>query len=107
MIRIELSPFDEKDILELLDYAKEMKEEHRPEKKGKGHDGWDDTDYWLMRIEQLKEIIKSRNINDNLYGSSLPEGEPGENDKLKEYYQRKKRKNDIFNGKDWYENNNF
>lgn len=107
MIRIELSPFDEKDILELLDYAKEMKEQHRPQKKGKGHDGWDDTDYWLMRIEQLKEIIKSRNINDNLYGSSLPEGEPNELDKRKEYYRKVEKKNDLFNGKDYYVHNNY
>lgn len=107
MIRIELSPFDEKDILELLDYAKEMKEQRRPEKKGKGHDGWDDTDYWLMRIEQLKEIIKSRNINDNLYGSSLPEGEPNELDKRKEYYRKVEKKNDLFNGKDYYVHNNY
>ena len=101
MTRIELSPFDEKDILELLDYAKEMKEEHRP--GNQRHDKWDDTDYWVMRIEQLKMIIKGRNVNNSLYGSSLPEGEPNEFEKRKEYYRKvEKKQNDILNIKKWY-----
>ena len=101
MTRIELSPFDEKDILELLDYAKEMKEEHRP--GNNRHDKWDDADYWVMRIEQLKMIIKGRNVNNSLYGSSLPEGEPNDFDKRKEHYRKvEKKQNDILNIKKWY-----
>ena len=30
MIRIELEPLEQKDILEMLDYASEMKEQNRP-----------------------------------------------------------------------------
>lgn len=100
---IELSPFDKKDILELLDYASKMKQEHRPELKGTNK--WDDTDYWVMRIEQLKQIVNGRNTNRSLYGSTLPEPEPLPEDKAREYYRRKRKENDIFNGKDWYENN--
>lgn len=108
-MEINISPYDQKDLLELLDYASEMKKEQRPTENKKTGRGsiWDDTNYWVMRIEQLKLLIKGRNISNSLYGSTLPEAEPGEYDKLKEYYQRKKRKNDIFNGKDYYEHNNF
>ena len=106
-MEINISPFDQKDILELLDYAKEMKEEHRPPKKVGRGSVWDDTDYWVMRIEQLKMLLKGRNVSNSLYGSSLPVAEPNEFDRKKEYYQKRKRENDIFNGKDWYEHNNF
>ena len=101
-MEINISPYDQKDILELLEYASEMKQEHRPVKKGNGYDRWDDTDYWVNRIEQLKALIKGRNVSNSLYGSSLPEAEPNENDKKREYYHKKKRENDIFNGKDYY-----
>ena len=104
-MEIDLSPFDKKDLLELLDYASEMKQEHRPVLKGPNK--WDDTDYWVMRIEQLKQLINGRNIRNSLYGSTLPEAEPLAEEKAREYYQRKKREHDIFNGKDWYENNTF
>lgn len=104
-MEINLSPFDQKDLLELLDYASEMKQQYKPILKGTNR--WDDTDYWVMRIDQLKQLINGRNIKNSLYGSSLPEPEPLQEEKTKERYQRKKRENDIFNGKDWYENNTF
>lgn len=106
-MEIDLSPFDKKDLLELLDYASAMKEEHRPPKRTGRGSTWDDTDYWVMRIEQLKQLINGRNVRNSLYGSSLPEAEPSAEEKTREYYQRKKRENDIFNGKDFIEHNNF
>lgn len=106
-MEINISPFDQKDILELLDYAKEMKEEHRPPSKTGRGSMWDDTNYWVMRIEQLKQLIKGRNVGTSLYRSTLPEAEPPQEEKNKQYYQKRKRENDIFNGKDYYEHNNF
>lgn len=102
-MEINISPFDQKDLIELLDYASAMKEEQRPQKrKGRGST-WDDTDYWVMRIEQLKMLLKGRNVSNSLYGSSLPEGEPNEFDKRKEYYRKvEKKQNDILDIKKWY-----
>ena len=99
-MEINISPYDQKDLLELLDYCVEMKQKNR--RTDKHYDHWDDTNYWVNRIEQLKLLIKGRNVSNSLYGSSLPEGEPFHEDKARERYQRKKRENDLFNGKDYY-----
>ena len=103
-MEINISPFDQKDLLELLDLASDIKEQNRPEKKS---NKWDDTDYWLMRIEQLKQLIKGRNVAPSLYRSTLPEAEPLQEEKNRQRYQKRKLENDIFNGKDWYENDPF
>lgn len=104
MIRIEMNPNDQKDILDMLEYASQMKEQNKPEQKT---NKWDDSKYWIMRIEQLKEVVKGRNTSDSLYVSSLPTPMPTKEEKSRQKYQRKKLENDIFNGKDWYENNYF
>ena len=72
MERIELSPLDKKDLLEILEFAKLFKEMTRPKQKT-GYSGykWDDYKWWCMRIDQLKAIINGRNVNDSLIGSSL------------------------------------
>lgn len=63
MIRIEISPNDQKDILDLLDYALEKKKE--------------DTDkeafpkYWEIRIPQLKDLINEYEPYNNIFQSSL------------------------------------
>lgn len=105
MIRIEMNPNDQKDILDMLKYASEMKEQNKPLLKGSNK--WDDSKYWIMRIEQLKEIVNGRNDSYSLYTSSLPTPMPTKEEKSKQKYQRMKLENDIFNGKDWYENNDF
>lgn len=87
MERIELSPLDKKDLLELLEFAKLYKEMTRPAKRDKKSSyRWDDTEWWSMRIEQLKAVINGRNVNDSLVGSSLLslEGYGVDNDKLDE-----------------------
>ena len=56
MDRIEISPNDKKDLLELLDYAKIKKQEDDNHKDKRDH--WVDSNYWKIRIEQLKMIIK-------------------------------------------------
>lgn len=72
MERIELSPLDKKDLLELLEFAKLYKEMTRPaERKGTSGYKWDDYKWWCMRIEQLKAVINGRNVSDSLIGSSL------------------------------------
>lgn len=55
MIRLEINPLDQKDIIELLDYAKEQKNLNKPVLRGSQR--WDDTKYWNYRIEYLKKVI--------------------------------------------------
>jgi hypothetical protein len=53
MIKLEINPLDQKDIIELLDYAKEQKKLNKPVLRGSQR--WDDTKYWNYRIEYLKK----------------------------------------------------
>lgn len=55
MIKLEINPLDQKDIIELLDYAKEQKKLNKPVLRGSQR--WDDTKYWNYRIEYLKKVI--------------------------------------------------
>lgn len=92
MERIELSPLDKKDLLELLEFAKLYKEMTRPaDRNKKSSYKWDDYNWWCMRIEQLKAIINGRNVSDSLVGSSLLslEGFGIDNDKLDERSKKK------------------
>lgn len=63
MIRIEISPNDQKDIIDLLDYALEKKKED------------DDKEaypkYWEIRIPQLKKLINEYEPYNNIVQSSL------------------------------------
>lgn len=67
MIRIELEPLDVKDLIELLEYAKEQKELNRPDIKG-----WDDTNWWKLRIDVLVGKLKGEHGVDSIIQSSLP-----------------------------------
>lgn len=87
MIRIELEPLEQKDILEMLDYASEMKEQNRPPKKKRS--SWDDTDYWINRIEYLKIILQGKAVRDSVYRSSLGTLDTGKNEE-KDYVRRSK-----------------
>ena len=50
MIRIEMTPYEQKDILEVLDYAfNQYFFSKDPMRK-----------YWMMRIKQLKKVIEGR-----------------------------------------------
>jgi hypothetical protein len=75
MVRIDLSPLDKKDLLELLDYAKEQKIANKPEIKSQRANRWDDTNFWLLRISQLKAVINGKPIYDNTVKSSMPDFE--------------------------------
>lgn len=89
MIRIELEPLEQKDLLEILDYASDMKEYHRPPKNRQGNK-WDDTDYWINRIEVLKRIVQGKAIRDSVYRSSLGTIDTGKNEEDKSYIRRSK-----------------
>lgn len=72
MIRIEMSPNDKKDLIRILNFAYKRLEYHYTHKKIKNHfDQWDDSKYWMIRIEQIKAVINGRNISDSLVKSSL------------------------------------
>ena len=55
MDRINLNPLDKKDLLELLEYARQKKLEDDINSTRKDH--FRMGKYWDMRIEQLKDIV--------------------------------------------------
>lgn len=70
MIKLEINPLDQKDIIELLDYAKEQKNLNKPVLRGSQR--WDDTKYWNYRIEYLKKVILGKVIyKTQVYKSSM------------------------------------
>lgn len=92
---IELSPLDRKDLLELLEYAKKQKRIKKPPRNSVEH--WDDTEWWMMRIEQLETIIKGKNVQNSFIQSSYEtiDYEMSLSDKNKLKY-RKSLEEDIF-----------
>ena len=86
MIKLEINPLDQKDIIELLDYAKEQKNLNKPVLKGSQR--WDDTKYWEIRISQLKAIINGKNIRNGIYSSSLNTFDTPDKTKYDQYSKR-------------------
>ena len=77
MIKIEINPLDQKDIIELLDYAKEQKNLNKPVLRGSQR--WDDTKYWNYRIEYLKKVILGEiTYRTQVYKSSMDYDTPQE-----------------------------
>ena len=90
MATVNLSPLDIKDLLELLDYAAEKKEDERGLYTNKNNH-WDDTNWYLIRIDQLKRVLNGKN-NDIIARSSLPvnDYETPDEEKNRNYYMRTK-----------------
>ena len=67
MDRIELRTLDKKDLLEILEITEAilstgiLKDENFK---------WDDTKWYLLRIEQLKKIINGKVVRENIITSS-------------------------------------
>lgn len=77
MIKLEINPLDQKDIIELLDYAKEQKNSNKPVLRGSQR--WDDTKYWNYRIEYLKKVILGEiTYRTQVYKSSMDYDTPQE-----------------------------
>lgn len=77
MIKLEINPLDQKDIIELLDYAKEQKNLNKPVLRGSQR--WDDTKYWNYRIEHLKKVILGEiTYRTQVYKSSMEYDNPQE-----------------------------
>lgn len=77
MIKLEINPLDQKDIIELLDYAKEQKNLNKPVLRGSQR--WDDTKYWNYRIEYLKKVILGEiTYRTQVYKSSMDYDTPQE-----------------------------
>ena len=77
MIKLEINPLDQKDIIELLEYAKEQKKLNKPILKGSQR--WDDTKYWNYRIEYLKKVILGEiTYRTQVYKSSMDYDTPQE-----------------------------
>lgn len=73
MVRIELDVFEQKDILEYLQYALEQKELNKPvpnpNLKG-GGSKFDTTNYDVQRIKQLMKQISNPKSRVNIYKSA-------------------------------------
>lgn len=77
MIKLEINPLDQKDIIELLDYAKEQKNLNKPVLRGSQR--WDDTKYWNYKIEYLKKVILGEiTYRTQVYKSSMDYDTPQE-----------------------------
>lgn len=68
MVEIKLSPLDQKDLLELLEYALKKKLEEKPIT---GRHKWDDSGWYKLRIEQLRLLVEGKKVYDTIYQSSL------------------------------------
>ena len=91
METIELEPLDKKDLLELLDYAKEKKLED--DLKVESH--FKMGRYWTERINQLKMIIKGYQVRGGIQ-SSYETIDYEMNQKEKEHLRYKNRlENDV------------
>lgn len=54
MIRIEMTPYEQKDLLEILKFASDIYQYRgRYEKSGM-------SKYWILRIEDLKRLIEGK-----------------------------------------------
>lgn len=73
MVKVELDVFEQKDILEYLQYALEQKELNRPAQnpnlKG-GGSKFDTTNYDIQRIKQLMKQIENPKSRVNIYKSA-------------------------------------
>ena len=90
MYTIDLSPFDKKDILELLEYARQKKLEDKPIIKKLNK--WDDSGYWDMRIDQLISIINGKQVHESYIQSSYETIDYDMDDYEKAQYRYEKRK---------------
>lgn len=94
MIRIELDPFEQKDLIEYLKYAINQKELNRPEPnhhlKGGGAK-FDTTNYDIMRMEYLIDEIQNPREKMNIYKSTSYDTYLSR-EKQKEDYQKAKLK---------------
>ena len=67
MVKIEMSPNDVQDLLEILEYARKQCELNKPKDRKMR---WNDLNYYIIRIEQLREIIKGKRT-DTIYRSNF------------------------------------
>lgn len=65
MKKIEMTPYEQKDILHVLNYAQEeYKYRARTEKQGM-------SKYWIERIEHLKRVIEGKCVEGSFIESSI------------------------------------
>lgn len=64
MIRIEMNPLDQKDIIDLLQYALEQKQTDYSKEAY--------SNYWKIRVPQLLDIMNGKNVNPCIVKSTLP-----------------------------------
>jgi hypothetical protein len=70
MDKIELRTLDKKDLLEILDIAEVLIANYLKELQDPKYHHWDNTNWYLLRIRQLRKIIKGADLMDNILTSS-------------------------------------
>lgn len=93
MIRLELDPYEQKDLIEYLKYAINQKEINRPPKnphlKGGGAK-FDTTNYDIMRIEYLINQIENPHSKTHIYKPAHYVDYLTNEDKQKARYEKQK-----------------
>ena len=93
MIRVELDPYEQKDLIEYLKYAINQKEINRPPKtphlKGGGAK-FDTTNYDVMRIEHLIDQIENPRSRMDIYKPARYTEYLTSEDKQKARYEKQK-----------------
>lgn len=90
MERIELSPYDKKDLLQLIEIC-------RNNKKIFKYDRVDYRKWWEIRLDQLERVIKGYNNESGIFKSSLSglDMTPLTEDQVRQKYRRAHEKKNI------------
>lgn len=70
MEKIELRTLDKRDLLEILDIAEILIANYLKELDDPLHKHWDNTNWYLLRINEIRQIIKGKDLRDNILTSS-------------------------------------
>lgn len=70
MEKIELRTLDKRDLLEILDIAEILIANYLKELNDPQHKNWDNTNWYLLRINEIRQIIKGKDLRDNILTSS-------------------------------------
>lgn len=93
MIKIELDPYEQKDLIEYLKYAIDQKELNRPKPSPHLNGGgmkFDTTNYDIMRLEHLINEIENPTSKVNIYKPTQYDSYLTREENQKAKYQRQK-----------------
>ena len=93
MIKIELEPLEHKDIITYLKYAQVQKETNKP--TNNIYTKFDSTNYDINRIEQLIEVLETKESRMNIYKANAYVGYLTPREKQKIRYEKERKKKEM------------